>query len=185
LSLVVPWSERRFNYTTKLAALPAMGELLLDGQRYLLGSDTTLASIDFTRGLWPYRSAWRWASAAGYSGGRRLGLNFGDGWTDGTGMLENALFVDGRVQPLWEPVRFAFDPQHIERPWTVRSVDSDRVRLTFTPSFSRAQQTNLVAVRLRLEQVMGHFSGQVRLDDGQQLELSGIAGLAENHLARW
>ena len=39
-------------------------------------------------------------------GGRRIGLNFGGKWTDGTGMTENAVFVDGVMTKMHEDVIF-------------------------------------------------------------------------------
>jgi len=189
LNLVVPWSDTRFNYTSKLVALPAEGELLAGGERYPLAAAETLASIDCTRGLWPYRTTWHWASGAGYvrtaGAARRIGLNFGDGWTDGTGTYENALYIDGRVLPLWEPIRFSFNPRALQEPWTLRTVESDRVALQFTPCYDRKQNTNLGLVQMKLEQVMGHFAGQIRGDNGETLHIDHLPGIAENHLARW
>jgi hypothetical protein len=191
LNLIVPWSETRWNYTGKLVALAAEGELSVGGERYALTRDKTLASIDFTRGIWPYRTVWKWASGAGIvetgsgAGERRIGVNFGSGWTDGTGVLENALFVDGKVMPLWEPVEFSCDPRALEAPWTMRTTESRRVELRFTPNYSRTQDTNLVVLRIKLAQVMGHFSGTIVTDQGETLRIDALPGIAENHLARW
>lgn len=41
--------------------------------------------------------------------GRLLGFNLGSGWTDGTGVNENAIYVDGRLVKLGEDVRFHRD----------------------------------------------------------------------------
>jgi hypothetical protein len=191
LNLVVPWSDTRFNCTGKLVALGAEGELCAGGERYELGPSDTLASIDCTRGVWPYHIHWRWANGAGYTAPdakgrrRRFGVNLGAGWSESAGVLENALYIDGRVVPLWEPVDFSLDLQRLEAPWTMRTPQSDRLSLTFTPRFSRTQDTNLLVVRMKLEQVMGHFSGQVRTGDGELLQIDNIPGIAENHMARW
>lgn len=183
--LVVPWSDRVFNYTAKLAALPAQGQLSIGAQQYPLDAPRTTASIDFTRGIWPYRSAWNWSAASGRIGDRRVGLNFGAGWTDGTGVLENVLFVDGKIVPLWEPIGFVFDSAQPLSPWRMRTTESDRVDLTFTPVYSRGQDTNMVVMRMQLKQVMGHFSGRIHLPDGTPLSVQGLPGIAEDHIARW
>lgn len=200
LYLVVPWSDTVFNYTGKLAAIPATGELSVGSQRYVFSPETTTASVDFTRGVWPYRIAWHWACGSGLipdlrpgesgSGAlRRVGLNFGAGWTDGTGVLENALYLDGKVYPLWEPIAFTFDTANLRAPWKLRTPNSDRVDLTFTPVFSRRQDTNLFVIRMMLDQVMGHFSGRIAVDraDGERevIELDALPGIAEDHFARW
>ena len=197
LYLVVPWSDTVFNYTGKLAAIPASGELSIGSQRYVFSPDTTTASVDFTRGVWPYRIAWNWACGSGLiadtrpgkSGLRRIGMNFGAGWTDGTGVLENALYVDGKVYPLWEPVAFTFDAANLRAPWRLRTTESDRVSLTFTPIYSRRQDTNYFIIRMMLDQVMGHFSGHIAVDradgDREVILLDQLPGIAEDHFARW
>ncbi len=188
LNLIVPWSDTRFNYTGKLVALSAEGELLAGGERYVLGPAETLASIDCTRGIWPYRTTWNWACGAGRIGtSKRIGLNFGAGWSESAGVLENALFVDGKILPLWEKIAFQFDAARPFAPWTMRTVDSDRVFLTFTPAYSRTQDTNLLVVRMKLLQVMGSFSGRLILnaERGEFVQFEGLPGIAENHLARW
>jgi hypothetical protein len=189
LNLIVPWSATRWNYTGKLVALPAEGTLQAGGERYRFAAEQTVASIDFTRGIWPYSTVWRWTNAAGLVGPdrrrRRIGVNFGEGWTDGTGVVENALYVDGKVMPLWEPVAFTCDPKALLSPWTMSTTTTKRVELTFTPCFSRTQDTNLLIMRMKLAQVMGHFAGRIVTDDGETIELEGLPGIAENHLARW
>ena len=197
LYLVVPWSDTVFNYTAKLAAIPAQGELSVGSQRYVFSPEDTTASVDFTRGVWPYRIAWHWACGSGLiadtrpgqTSPRRIGLNFGAGWTDGTGVLENALYVDGKVYPLWEPIAFTFDSANLRAPWRLRTTQSDRVSLTFTPVFSRRQDTNYFVIRMMLDQVMGHFSGHIAVDhsDGNRevILLDRLPGIAEDHFARW
>lgn len=184
-NLVVPWSESRFNYTGKIVALPCEGELRAGGHTYSLRGNETLASLDCTRGIWPYSTSWRWASGAGLIGGRRIGVNFGAGWTETAGVLENALYADGKVLPLWEPVEFTFDAAALERPWQLRTADGQRVALTFTPTYERTQDTNLGLIRIRLQQVMGTFSGQLVIGSGEVVKIEGLPGIAENHQARW
>lgn len=187
LNLIVPWSDTCWNYTGKLVALPAEGTLTAGGQQYRFAAGETLASVDFTRGIWPYSTVWRWTNGAGFVGPnkRRVGVNFGEGWTDGSGVVENALYVDGKVMPLWEPVAFELNAKSLLSPWTMRTTESKRVELTFTPRHSRTQDTNLVVVRMKLAQVMGHFAGRIVTDSGETLEIDGLPGIAEDHLARW
>jgi hypothetical protein len=187
LNLIVPWSDTRWNYTGKLVAMEAEGELTAGGERYQFARGETVASIDCTRGVWPYHTVWRWSCGAGFAGPsrRRVGLNFGEGWTDGTGVLENALYVDGKVMPLWEPVAFACNPDALVEPWTLRTTQSKRVDLRFVPSYSRTQSTNLLVVHMKLAQVMGHFDGTIVTDSGETLHLEKLPGIAEIHMARW
>ena len=78
---------------------------------------------------------------------RRLDEGVGAGWTDGTGVVENAIFVDGQVIPLWEQVQFLFDPANLRGTWRIQTPDSHNLRLTFTPAQSRTQDTNLGILR--------------------------------------
>jgi hypothetical protein len=185
LHLVVPWDHTHFNYTAKLCALPGHGELVAGGRTYTLTTQNTSVSLDRTRGIWPYKTAWRWASGTGFVDGRRFGLNFGAGWTDGTGVVENALYLDGKVLPLWEPVRFTFNPNNRREPWSFATIESARVRLQFHPLHDRAQRTALGIVDMQLTQVLGHYSGQVILEGGQALRIDKLPGVVEDHKARW
>ena len=76
-------------------------------------------------------------------GGRRIGLNFGGKWTDGTGMTENAVFIDGVMTKIHEDVLFTYDPKNFMVPWKIRTKFSDTVDLTFTPFFERESKTNV------------------------------------------
>lgn len=81
LGVAVAWpgsGGRRFAYSSKHTALPARGTITVRGQTRHLASGA-LACLDWGRGVWPHRSSWNWASAAG-SG---VGLNLGARWTDG------------------------------------------------------------------------------------------------------
>ena len=185
LNLVVPWSDARFGFTSKHVCLPTHGFITVGEKTRTLVAEQALGSIDFSRGVWPYNSRWHWASGSGYAGGRRVGLNLGAGWTDGTGVVENAIFLDGHVVPLWEQVQFLFDPVNLRGLWRIQSPESQNVRLTFTPAQSRTQDTNLGILRTKLDQVIGHFSGRVILPSGEELLIEDLPGIAENHIARF
>lgn len=185
LHLVVPWDNTHFNYTAKLCALPGKGEMQAGGRTYELHPQNTTVSLDRTRGIWPYKTAWRWASGTGFVDGKRFGLNFGAGWTDGTGVVENALFLDGKVLPIWEPVRFTFNQNNRREPWSFATIESARVRLQFHPLYDRTQKTALGVVDMQLAQVLGHFSGQVILEGGHALRIEKLPGVVEDHKARW
>lgn len=186
MNVVIPWSDRRFQFTSKQNCLPATGAVRLGGaEAARFESGRAFACLDFGRGIWPYSSFWNWASASGTSEGRTIGLNLGGGWTDGTGMTENALCVDGRLTKLSEDVLFGYDPSDFARPWTIRTALSGRVDLVFRPFYERVAKSDFLVVRSEVHQLIGRYEGRITPDGGQAVSVDGLVGWAEEHRARW
>jgi hypothetical protein len=183
VNVLVPWDDERFHFTSKQQALPARGTVIVDGHEHRFAADTeAFACRDFGRGRWPQGIDWCWAFASARRGGRTLGLNLGGGWTEGTGVTENAIVIDGRVHKIAEAVDFTFDARDRRRPWWIRSRGSARVDLTFTPRHVRAVAVPLL---VRLRQCVGTFAGTVVDDGGAPIELADVVGLAETVRGRW
>ncbi|MCC6525772.1 MAG: DUF2804 domain-containing protein [Polyangiaceae bacterium] len=176
LGVGVGWDEQHFAYSAKHTALPARGSLALDGVRRRL-AEGAFACLDFGRGVWPWRSAWNWASAAGVAGGRTLGLNLGARWTAGAGPSENALVVDGRIHKLPGELRFDLDRRAPRRPWRI---EGRGVTLRFRPELCEHPRLPLGVLAAELVLGFGHFEGRV-LDH----DLTGLFGWAEDFRARW
>lgn len=87
--------------------------------------------------------------------------DFGGRWTDGTGMTENGLVVDGVTTKIGDDLRFEYDDTDFMRPWRIRTATSDQVDLQFVPFFERVAATNALIVRSVVHQMIGHFHGQV------------------------
>lgn len=182
LNVVVPWSEERFQFTSKHQARPAQGELVLDGRTYRF-DEGAYGCLDFGRGVWPYRTTWNWASASGVTDGRSVGLNLGGQWTDGTGSTENGLVVDGRLFKISEDLELTYDDQRFSDPWTLRT-RSGSVDLRFVPFHERSANLNLGILRSEVHQCFGHFEGRVRAGD-ETIAFDRLLGWAEEHRARW
>ena len=118
-------------------------------------------------------------------GGRRIGLNFGGQWTDGTGMTENAVFIDGRMTKIHEDVLFTYDRENFMAPWTIKTRFSTDVNLTFTPFFERVANTDVKLVRSNVHQLIGYFDGTIRLQDNSVLQIRQMLGSSEEHIAKW
>ncbi|MEW6106135.1 MAG: DUF2804 domain-containing protein [Bacillota bacterium] len=185
LNVVIPWSDSRFQFTSKQNCLPTAGTVTLGDATFAFERGRAFACLDYGRGVWPYASAWNWASCSGAQDGRTIGFNLGGGWTNGTGMTENAVLVDGRISKIHEDVSFTFDRADFMRPWTIRTEVSGRVNLTFRPFFERVARTNLVVVGSEMHQLIGRFSGTVITDDGEVVSVKDLVGWAEEHVARW
>lgn len=186
LNVVVPWSERLFQFTAKNNTLPTEGQIILDGKLIKLDDNLTFATLDFGRGVWPYQCFWNWASfSTRLSDGRTLGANFGAGWTDNTGSTENALCIDGRLVKLSEDVTFSYSTQDFKAPWKLHTAETRRVDLTFTPFFERVAKTDMAIIRSEVHQMIGFFDGSIEGEDGKLIQVSHAPGWAEDHHARW
>lgn len=179
LAVVVPWSERRFQYTVKDVGRRAVGTLKVAGETIELAD--AWAVLDHGRGRWHHDVRWNWAAAVGRTGGHQVGLQFGARWTDGTGMTENALIVDGNVTKISEDVLWTYDLERPLEPWTIRGTDVD---LTVTPEYDHVSRTNLGIIGTRGDQVFGVFDGWIRVE-GERIEVRDLFGWAEDVANRW
>ncbi|CAM3138912.1 DUF2804 domain-containing protein [Filibacter tadaridae] len=185
LNVVIPKSREVFQFTAKHHTLPTSGFVKIGDKRYDFNPEFSFAVLDYGRGVWPRKAEWNWAMASQRLGGRRIGLNFGGKWTDGTGMTENAVFIDGIMTKIHEDVLFTYDSKNYMKPWQIRTKFSDIVDLTFTPFFERASTTNVKIVQTEVHQVVGYFNGRVRLHDGSLLAIRQMLGCTEEHHAKW
>jgi uncharacterized protein DUF2804 len=181
LSVVIPWSDRRFQFTNKDVARPAEGIVRWKGRRYPL----LWGCLDFGRGKWPYRTHWNWGAGAGVVDGTTVGVQLGGKWTDGTGMTENALSVEGRLSKISEELVWTYDTMDWLHPWTIRTPVSDRVDLTFMPIYDKRSRLNLGVASSSVDQCFGTYSGSIIPDDGRSLDIDGLFGWAEEATWRW
>lgn len=162
--------------TEKLALADVKGSVEVDGQRIAL--DGGFGGYDYTHGLMPRHTRWRWAFAMGEAkDGEPVAFNLVDGFV---GEAECAAFRAGRVFPLYEP-RIRFDVEHPERPWRL---EGEGVDLTFHVGAVHAQRTNLAIVRSRFLQPTGVFHGTLQVD-GRSVELEALPGVVENQDVLW
>jgi len=179
LNVLVPFSDRRFQFTSKQFALPAHGDLEVKGrERDFRG----FGCLDFGRGIWPYRTEWNWGCAAGVQGERTIGFNLGGRWTDGTGTTENGMLVDGRLHKIGDEMAFRYDRHDLRRPWTLVS---PRVDLRFAPIYERHARLELGLLGAELHWCLGRYSGTIIDDVGTRVAIDSMLGWAEEVRARW
>jgi len=186
VGVVVPWSDRRFQYTVKDVGRPATGTLRVDGVERSV-PEGSWAVLDHGRGRWPYRAAWQWGVGFGDgldSDGARheVAVQLGGTWTRRGPTTESGLFVDGRLHKLHDELDWTFDRAAYTEPWRVRGA---RLDLTFLPAHDRVSSTQLGLVASSTHQCFGSWSGWVTTDDGARLELDGLDGWAEDVAQRW
>jgi hypothetical protein len=185
MNVVIPWSRERFQFTSKQNCLPVSGTIALGGERIRLKRGDGFACLDFGRGVWKYRTAWNWGSCSTtLPDGRAAGINLGGKWTDGTGMTENAIFLDGRISKLSEDAAFSYDESDFMKPWRIRT-KSKRVDLRFVPFHERVAAAKTGVLASEVHQMFGHYTGTVVDDAGERIELDRAFGWIEEHKARW
>ena len=186
LNVVIPWDDRRFQYTSKHQARPTRGELVVGGQRWSFGEDADAWGVlDVGRGRWPYTTRWNWGGGAGRARtGEVVGIQIGGKWTEGTGFTENGIIVDGRLHKIGRELRWDYRwDEPLER-WRVDD-PGGQLRLTLTPRHDKHTRVNALVLSTETHQVFGTWSGSVTTDDGDTLEIDGIAGFAEESRSRW
>lgn len=181
LGVVVPWSQKRFQYTLKDVARPATGWLEVGGTRVELPAGESWAVLDHGRGRWPYRMIWNWGAASGYTDGHTLGLQIGGRWTDGSGSTENALLVDGRLHKISEELDWRYDESDWLAPWHITGELAD---LVFTPFWDRVSATELGVFGSHGHQCFGHYDGWVQTESGR-IRIENLLGWAEDVRNRW
>ena len=185
LNVVIPWSDERFNFTSKHQARPASGELVVGERRWTVGESNGDAwgVLDVGRGRWPSEIRWNWGGGAGRSGEHVVGLQFGAKWTEGSGFTENGLIVDGRLSKLGRELQWDYSWDEPMQPW--RIVDpGGQLDVTLTPRFDKHSRLGDDDAR-ETHQVFGTWSGRLLTDDGLALELDSLQGFAEEARQQW
>lgn len=186
LNVVVPWDDLRYQFTSKQHALPASGTVTYNGTTIHFDTAASYACLDFGRGIWPYRCTWNWGGGSGRSlDGRIVGLNFGAEWTDGTGMTENGVLVDGVLRKISDTVDFEYDPRAFMEPWHIKTRHTDEIDLVFTPFYERIAKSNLLIIQSEVHQLIGAYSGTVLSPKGEPTGVEPIIRWAEEHIAKW
>jgi hypothetical protein len=183
LNVVIPWSDRLFQYTSKHQARPAHGIVSVRGRE--LDLDGGWGVLDVGRGRWPYATRWNWGAGAGRSKeGPVVAIQVGGRWTVGTGATENGVIVDGRLTKIGAELDWDYDWEAPMRPWRVRHPDGS-LDLTLTPRHDRHAKVQALVVATEVHQVFGRWRGHVTTGEGRSLTVDGIAGFAEEARSRW
>jgi hypothetical protein len=185
LNVVVPWSERRYQLTSKHVARPARGRIAALGAEHAVDPEQGgFGALDYGRGVWPASTTWNWGTAACHVPGvGRVGVQLGGAWTDGTGSTENGVLVEGKLDKIGADLRWRYDARDFMRPWRISDAAGE-VDLTFTPAVLRRSRVELLVARSVLHLSFGHWSGTVRAF-GRPIAIDRALGWAEEHRARW
>ena len=187
LNVVIPWSDKRFQFTSKQNTRPTTGTVRAGDRTWTLdASHDAWGVLDLGRGLWPYRNVWNWGAGSGYaSDGSLVGLQMGGKWTVGTGATENALCIDGHLTKIGEELEWTYSWDDPMQPWRVRAPQSGQLDITLHPTFDRHDRTSLGVLAMEVHQCFGTWSGTVVGDDGVERHIDGLRGFAEEARNRW
>lgn len=185
LNVVIPWSEERFNFTSKHQARPATGTFRVGERVWAVGADNSAWGVlDVGRGRWPHEITWNWGGGAGRCGDHVVGLQFGAKWTEGSGYTENGVIVDGRLTKIGSEVEWSYDWDEPMRPWRV--VDpTGHLDVTLQPRYDKHSKHPGRDKGSETHQVFGTWSGRIRTDDGIVLEVADLQGFAEEARQEW
>lgn len=184
LNVVIPWSDTQFQFTSKQNTLPARGIVSIGDRRYEFG-EGAYGCLDFGRGAWPEETLWNWGAASGMQNGRLVGLNLGGKWTDGTGMTENGICIDGKLTKIGDDLGFTYDRARLMEPWTIATASSDRIALTFTPEYERVSKAENETYLSEVHQMFGRYDGTIVESEGTRIAIANLWGWIEDHVARW
>jgi hypothetical protein len=186
LNVVIPWSDVQFQFTSKQNTLPATGSVRMGDERWEFSAPSSYGCLDYGRGVWPEHTVWNWGAASGVQNGRVVGLNLGGQWTDGTGMTENGLCIDGRLTKISEDLIFEYDTAARMQPWRVRTAATDRIDLVFKPEFERVSESGRRdSYYTSAHQMFGCYTGRITPDEVGPIEVRDFFGWIEDHDARW
>lgn len=176
LSAIARLGDGLVNATEKRALLAVRGSVRAASRDFVL--DRGVAGYDYTHGLLPRHTKWRWAYALGRaSDGEPFAFNVVQGFV---GEAECAAFHDGKVVSIPEP-KFVFDADRPHEPWRL---EAEGIDLSFAPGAVHAQTTSLIVIRSRFVQPVGTFSGAVRVA-GREVQVSGLPGVVEDQDVLW
>lgn len=173
--------EGGWNVTQKAAGTRAAGWLRLgDGPRTELGSDAS-GWRDWTTGRQDRTTTWRWAAGGGTAtDGRRVGLNVSTGM-NGREVGEDVVW--------WEGEPHALDLAHLRpvdevEPTGAWDLGGPGWALHLDPSGLRREDVQLGLLTSRYVQPIGRLHGTLPDPTGTPQPVA-LAGVTEDHLARW
>lgn len=185
LNVVVPWNRQTFHLTAKHHTLPTKGIIKIGEKQFSFSNDESFAVLDVGRGILPKNFVRNWGMASQRIRGQRIGLNFGGKWTDGTGMTENAVFIDGKLFKIHEDILFEYNQQKLTATWKIYSKFTNSVQLTFSPFFERTATTNIKIMKSSIHQLFGYYNGTILLDNGETLIIKQLLGSVDRLIAKW
>lgn len=180
-NLIAPMGKGCFHATCRQLALPVSGSIRLGDREYACAPGQSFASMDFGRGVLPFHSQWTRAAFAAPGG---IAGNFGAGWTEHSGLSENALWFGGELEHLPLQVRIEQDLHDPLAPWRLSTADA-RVALVFSPLQRHHVHPRIGPLFADTQQWFGHYNGVLRGPAGECVPVTQAIGWIGSTTARW
>lgn len=163
--------------------MPAEGSIQIGEKEYSFNPDTSFGLMDWGRGIWPYHTHWKWASACGIIQDFPVAFNIGYGFGDLSTHTENIIFYNGKAHKIDE-VTFHHEDRDPTKAWTFTSND-DRFNMVLTPLIPHREKINFGLIYLNSSLLHGFYTGDVVLDSGEKIHIENMLGHAEDIFWRW
>lgn len=181
ISAIAKLGNDRVTATEKRALLAVQASAPLVAGGRSIDLDGAWAAYDYSQGLLPRRTRWRWAMGIGTRDGKPFAINLTDGFV---GEAECAFFEPSRVVPLAEPSIRApegvADGGHDDERWPITSSEVD---LSCRLAGVHRERENFGIVRSRFVQAACAFEGTVRVD-GKSSTVNAL-GVVEDQDVTW
>jgi len=181
LVVSLPIEPDHHTYTHK-SPMTVEGGIRIDGERYDFDPARDLANLDEQKTFYPYRSAWKWGCFATRSvAGRMLAVNFVNQMTPSGQQGEDAMWLDGRLMLLPQPVISALPESG------AYSIEDSAgcLRLRFSALGSKKEKRNYGLIAMDYEQCFGRYDGEVTDADGGVHQIVAAFGALERMQARF
>jgi Domain of unknown function (DUF2804), C-terminal/Domain of unknown function (DUF2804), N-terminal len=187
ISEVEHGDDSSVSVTAKTSGMQVTGQFVVhaEGGSTTYSLDGGFGGYDYTKGILPRNTIWRWAYGTGrLDEGTVLGFTIVDGFSGvGERSRENAVWIDGQPTALDARTHFEFDPGDVMKPWRITTADGT-VRLRFDPVAAHNEYLDVRAVRSLFIQPMGHFSGEIDVA-GRTYVIDRMPGVAEDNDILW
>ncbi len=182
---VVPFKKKKhFVFAQKIVGMTANGSFTFGSEKYEFSDkNSSYGIIDWSRGVFPYKTLWYWGAAYGKVNGKMLGFNIDYGFGIDSVASKNMLFLNNKGHKI-EHVTFHMDKKDVMKPWKFTSSDG-RFEMTLDPVFDSRENLNVLILKNTGHQVFGYFSGNVILDNGEKIHVDRLFGFAERFDHRW
>lgn len=188
LVIATPFDKPKyFYYNQKINCMRVKGWAKVGDKTYDFEKEESFATLDWGRGVWTYKNTWYWSSLSCLANDKRVGFNLGYGFGNTSAASENIIFYDGKAYKV-DQVVFNIPTDEKGKddylaPWTIKSNDG-KVDLEFKPILNRKDNTNLLILKSLQNQVFGHFSGTLKVDN-EEIKIIDQVGFAEKVTNYW
>lgn len=190
MAIATPFDKPGYFYLNqKINCMRAEGKFTVGDRVRKFYPETSLATLDWGRGVWTFDNTWYWGSLqTRLDDGTTFGWNLGYGFGDTSAASEDMLFYGGKSHKIGR-TRFLItgddtgNPQFMSK-WKIVSEDG-RLDCTFKPLIDRYEPFDLKVMCMIPHQVFGYVSGKCVLDDGTVIELKQKLCFAEKVHNKW